>query len=211
MLDPTPSPAHENLDLDTDEKGSGGHPLFPRAYTETGPDRRRFDWIQVVRYLPDGTREVCPKMYKGSELRSWHQILDESGGECTYQLGAQTTDHRFTAWSEKAYFASPPRKSFSGGPWMPRQDSSNVAPIQQSQSTQDMLLVTLVKLLADRRDPPPQPNPVEMFREAVALVNGANRGPNPFEMFKEILPMINRGDNTSSAMQQGIDLAREIY
>jgi hypothetical protein len=94
---------------------------------------------------------------------------------------------------------------------MPRQDSSNVAPIQQSQSTQDMLLVTLVKLLADRRDPPPQPNPVEMFREAVALVNGANRGPNPFEMFKEILPMINRGDNTSRAMQQGIDLAREIY
>lgn len=40
-----------NDELDTSEpvdEESTGHPLFPRVITETGPDRRWFDWIQVV-------------------------------------------------------------------------------------------------------------------------------------------------------------------
>jgi len=213
MFDPTPPPNADADASDPAEEESSGHPLFPRAYTETGPDRRRFDWIQIVRYLPDGTREVCPKMYKGSELRSWQQVVDEHGGECTYQAGAQTSDHRFTAWSERCYFASPPRKAFSGGPWVPKQELSNAAPAVSPQTTQDAMLITLVKLLAERRDPPPPPppNPIEMLREAAALLNGANRAPNPFEVVKEILPLMNSGEQTSRTLKQGIELARELF
>ncbi|MDI3291505.1 hypothetical protein [Polyangium sp. 15x6] len=95
----------------------GGHPLFPRPETETGRDHRRFDIIQIQRWLPDGTKEVCPKPWKGSELRSWQQVIDMYGGECTYQLAAQCgKTHRFQAYSEKVFFAGPARKPFVATP-----------------------------------------------------------------------------------------------
>ncbi|UQA60432.1 hypothetical protein [Polyangium aurulentum] len=85
----------------------------PRPETEAGPDPRKFDLIQIQRWLPDGTKEVCPKSWKGSELRSWQQIVDQYGGECTYQLWAQCgKTHRFQAYSDKMYFAVPARNSF---------------------------------------------------------------------------------------------------
>lgn len=66
----------------------GGHPLFPRAETETGPDRRSFDIIHIQRFKSDGTREVCPKAWRGSDLRSWEQIVEAYGGG-VYQLTSQ--------------------------------------------------------------------------------------------------------------------------
>ncbi|MDI1484359.1 hypothetical protein [Polyangium sp. y55x31] len=48
---------------------------------------------------------------KGSELRSWQQIIDLYGGECGYQLIAQCgKTFRYTAKSEKLYFSGPARK-----------------------------------------------------------------------------------------------------
>ena len=140
MIDSSPPGADSGPEVEPHEKKSTGHPLFPRAMSETGPDNRRFDWIQVVRYLPDGTREVCPKRFRGSELTSWTQITDEFGGDATYQLGAQSEENnQYTAWSPRNYFAGPPRKSFSGGPWLPRQDASPSMPAgPQSQTSMDI-------------------------------------------------------------------------
>lgn len=85
----------------------GGHPLFPRAETDTGPDTRRFDIIHIQRIKADGTREVCPKAWRGSELRSWEQIVDAYGGG-TYQLTAQCSrTFRYQAFTEKVYLAGP--------------------------------------------------------------------------------------------------------
>jgi hypothetical protein len=212
MSDPTQPPNDEMGTVESKEKQSIGHPLFPRGYTETGPDRRRIVWIQLVRYLPDGTREVCPKMYKASELRSWQQVVDEHGGESTYQAGGQDEEHRFTAWSEKCFFGSPPRKAFSGGPWVPKQEPANAAPAPSPQTTQDALLLTLVKLLAERRDPPPPPppNPAELLHGVAALLNGLNRGPSGIEMVKEMMPLMHGGERTSRMFMQGIDFARDM-
>ena len=204
--------AQSPRDPETEEWG--GHPLFPRAETETGPDPRKFDRIQLVRYHADGSREVAPKTWKGSELHSWQQILDEYGGDCTYQLVAQCgKTHKYSAWSEKWFFAGPPRKPLGNGPvgGAARQE----APLQQASqmTTQDVLLqmnLAFVKMFLEKQAAPP-PNPVEMLREAAALLNGANRAPNPFEVVKEILPLMNSGEQTSRTLKQGIELAREFY
>src|SRR5690242_18102799 len=78
-----------------------GHPLFPRPETATGPDNRKFDLIQIRRIGPDGKVEICPKYFRGCELRSWEQVYEAYGGG-TYQLVAQDgKTHTYTAWSEK--------------------------------------------------------------------------------------------------------------
>lgn len=89
----------------------GGHPLFPRGETETGPDRRRFDIIHIQRYKADGSREVCPKAWRGSDLRSWEQIVEAYGGGM-YQLTAQCgRTYRYQAHSDRVHLAGP-SKSF---------------------------------------------------------------------------------------------------
>jgi hypothetical protein len=90
-----------------------GHPLFPRPESETGPDPRNIDLIHIERWLPDGTREVCPIAFKASEIRSWEDITKRFGGECTYQLRAQCgTTFRWQGTTEKTPIASPPIKPF---------------------------------------------------------------------------------------------------
>lgn len=92
----------------------GGHPLFNRPETETGPDPRRFDLIRIYRFLPDGSMETCPRLWKGSELRSVEQIIDMYGGgkyRCQAICG---TTHRIQAYSEYFYCAEPARKPFHG-------------------------------------------------------------------------------------------------
>jgi len=92
-----------------------GHPLFPIPMDRVVTARRRFDLIQINRILPDKkTRETCPILFPGSDLRSWQQILDMFGGECYYQLqGVCSKTRRYTARSERWFFSSPPRKPFS--------------------------------------------------------------------------------------------------
>lgn len=85
----------------------GGHPLFPRAETETGPDRRRFDIIHIQRFKADGTREVCPKAWRGADLRSWEQISEAYGGG-TYQLISQCgQSFRYQANTERIQLPGP--------------------------------------------------------------------------------------------------------
>ena len=103
---------------DSDAPGAsdaGGHPLFPRPETATGPDTRKFDLIQIRRRGPDGKLEVCPKTFSGSELRSWEQIVEMYGGGCEYQLIAQCgKTHRFSAYSERISFHLPCSASKKG-------------------------------------------------------------------------------------------------
>ena len=200
----------------------GGHPLFPRPADELGPDPRKFDVIQIHRYLSDGSKEVCPKAWKGSELRSWQQIIDEYGGECTYQLAAQCgKTHRFTAWSERAYFASPPRKPFAGATVSPqRHETTNGSAGQGGMPPYGMypqsmppdafaqMHIAMLKMLTQRRE---GPNTIEMVREVAALVNGGNRGPNSLELLRELMPMINNGERSTRSLMQGIELARDLY
>ena len=92
-----------------------GHPLFPIPMDRVVTARRRFDLIQINRILPDKkTRETCPVLFHGSELRNWQQILDMFGGECYYQLqGVCAKTRRYTARSQRWFFSSPPRKPFT--------------------------------------------------------------------------------------------------
>jgi len=65
---------------------AGDHSLFPRPVTETSPDNHGHD---------------LSEQRKGSELRSWEQIL-EAYGPGAYQLVAQQgKTYRYPAWSEK--------------------------------------------------------------------------------------------------------------
>jgi hypothetical protein len=72
-------------DLETDDSadkpanGPSGHPLFPRAENETGPDLRRLDLIHIERLKEDGTWEACPRAFKAHELQSWQAIVDMFG------------------------------------------------------------------------------------------------------------------------------------
>jgi hypothetical protein len=94
---------------DTQPQQWGGHPLFPRPETEAGPDRRRFDIIHIIRYKHDGTKEICPKAWRGAELRSWEQVVENYGGGI-YQLAAQCDrTYRYQAYTEKTTLPGPSR------------------------------------------------------------------------------------------------------
>lgn len=206
---------------ESDKEDWGGHPLFGRADTETGPDRRKFDRIQLIRYHADGTREVAPKTWKGSELHSWQQILDEYGGESTYQLVAQCgKTHQYSAWSEKWYFASPPRKPMGTGPgggaFRQETPQAQVQQAPQAQpmamNTQDLLLqmnLAFVKMFMEKQAAPQQ-STAELLHGVAALLNGLNRGPSGIEMVKEMMPLMHGGERTSRTFMQGIDFARDL-
>ena len=76
MIDCIPPAGDSGPEVEPNEKKSTEYPLFPR-----------FGRIQILPYLPDEMREVCPKELGGSELTSWNQIIDAFGGDATYQLG----------------------------------------------------------------------------------------------------------------------------
>jgi len=85
------------------------HPLFPRHVGV------KIDNIIIFRWLPNGKKERCPKIWKGTEIVSWDQIRDLYGGECTYQVVAQCSKtHRFQAFSDRNDITGAPRKTFSG-------------------------------------------------------------------------------------------------
>jgi hypothetical protein len=103
----------------------GGHPLFPRAETETGPDRRRFDIIHIQRTKADGSREVCPKAWRGADLRSWEQIVEAYGGG-VYQLTAQCSrTFRYQAHSDRVQLAGPSK------PFVAVVQNEHRAPVQE--------------------------------------------------------------------------------
>jgi hypothetical protein len=56
-----------------------------------------------------GGHPEAPPAETTPELRSW-QLVELYGGDCMYQLFAQTgKTNCFSAYSEKVYLASPPR------------------------------------------------------------------------------------------------------
>lgn len=216
------------------EPDQGGHPLFPRPETETGPDPRKFDIIVVQRWLPDGTKEVCPKPWKGSELKSWQQIIDQYGGECTYQLIAQCgKTHRFQAHSDKAFFGAPRRKPFVEDqraaaahastpppgyyPYLPTQPPQSgrsddmVALIRVMMETNASIQTALLKSLLER----PAQNDAMIPLLKLLLERPAQN--DPMIVVREILPLL-RGENPSRTgtgagyergIERGIALARQ--
>ena len=182
------------------EQDWGGHPLFPRPATAKGPDLRKFDLIRIQRWLPDGTKEVCSKVWSGSELRSLEQVVDMYGGDCTYRFIALCgKTNQFQAYSAKYYVAGPARKPFhrdtkhSGDAPTPppRQhpmlDMMNLfermmerqADVFEKMIEHEMrndeyqwrMQETLLRIVLER---PAPPNPFEQMREAMLLLQEMN-------------------------------------
>lgn len=218
----------------------GGHPLFPRAETETGPDRRKFDLIHVQRYKSDGSREVCPKAWRGSDLRSWEQIFDAYGGG-NYQLIAQCSQtFRFQGTSERIQLPGP-SKSFGGMNCV-----ENGGPIREMVSEPASVAVPQHVPAAPMHQapiqpgypppapypyayPPPAPAPAAGNAETLALIRTVLESSNSektalmralldrsgketgsLDVVREILPMMQGGANGTQALLQGVELARGL-
>lgn len=206
----------------------GGHPLFPRAENETGPDPRRFDLIHIQRYRSDGSRDVCPKAWRGADLRSWEQIVDAYGGG-TYQLMAQCSrTFRFQAYSEKMQFSGPSKPFIA---------------LNQAEFTHEQTPVNMPQY-APAPNPPaypqapphgypypyPQPPAAPGNAETLALVRAVIESSNAekstlmrallerpaketgsLEIMREILPFMQGGAGGTKALLQGVELARGLF
>jgi len=211
----------------------GGHPLFPRAETETGPDQRKFDIIHVQRIKSDGSREVCPKAWRGSDLRSWEQIVEAYGGG-TYQLVAQCSQtYRYQAYSEKLYFAGP-SKPF--GETYARVQEVEPKPVPAGQSA-----AVNATPMASTPIPPgyahpapygyPYPPPAasgnaEMLALVRAVIESNNsekaalmrvllersggKETGSLEVVRDLLPLIQGNANGTLALLKGVELARGL-
>jgi hypothetical protein len=163
-LDSVAAPVDETPDL-------GGHPLFPRPVGEVGPDPRRFDMIHIERWLPDGTKEVCPRTFSGKELRSWEQVVEIGGGECTYQLRAQCgRTYRYQAYSEKAALDAGFLTLLNT--LMQAQANNNAAFLNSN--------AAILKTILDR---------------------GQAQGPNPLEIFREVKPLLGGGGGATEVLK----------
>ena len=108
--------------------GPTGHPLFPRAENETGPDLRRLDLIQIERLKEDGTWEACPRVFKASELQSWKDVVDLFGGG-VYRARAQCKkSYQWQGMTERKEFNGPPPRPFCEEPPKARAAPSTSSP-----------------------------------------------------------------------------------
>lgn len=97
---------------DVPNAGPTGHPLFPRAENETGPDLRRIDLIHIERIKEDGTWEACPRVFKAHELQSWKDVVDAFGGG-VYRARAQCKkSYQWQGMTERKEFNGPPSRPF---------------------------------------------------------------------------------------------------
>lgn len=208
----------------------GGHPLFPRAETETGPDTRRFDLIHIHRCKSDGSRDVCPKAWKGSELRSWEQIVDTYGGG-TYQLVAQCSrTFRFQAFSEKMQFSGPSKPFLAVNP--PEIIHEQAPAPQQTQAPVHSPPIPpgYAPQAPPHGYPYPPPSAASGNAETLALVRAVIESSNAekstlmrallerpaketgsLEVLREILPMMQGGAGGTRALLQGVELARGLF
>lgn len=218
----------------------GGHPLFPRAETETGPDRRKFDLIHIQRVRSDGTRDICPKAWRGADLRSWEQIFEAYGGG-TYQLTAQCSrTFRYQAWGEKVHLSGPSK------PFGEVIQSENRAPVHEQISAVNSHHVAPAHPAAPMHQapiqpgyPPPAPYPyaypppapaagnaetLALIRAVLesnnaekttlmrALLERSGKETGSLDVVREILPMMQgiHGGNGTQALLQGVELARGL-
>lgn len=217
----------------------GGHPLFPRAETENGPDRRRFDLIHIQRFKSDNSREVCPKAWRGSDLRSWEQIAEAYGGGL-YQLTAQCNrTFRYQGTSERIQLSGPSK------PFGAMIHGENLAPVQEMAHEPGPVIAPQHAPAAPPAPPPgyaqppqyaypygpPAPPPAAGNSETLALVravidsNNAEKNTlmrallerpgketGSLEIMREILPMMQgmQGGNGTQALIQGVELARGL-
>ena len=215
----------------------GGHPLFPRAETETGPDRRKFDIIHIQRIKSDGSREICPKAWRGSDLRSWEQIVEAYGGG-TYQLFAQCSrTYRYQAYSEKLYFggqSKPFGELFQSETLAPVHEMApKPAPVVQSApvNAAPMAPAPIPPGYAPPAPygypyPPPASGNAEMLAMFRAVIESSNsdkaalmrillersggKETGSLEVVREILPLLQGGTNGTHALLQGVELARGL-
>lgn len=157
----------------------GGHPLFPRPDTETGPDTRRIDLIHIERYTENG-REACPTPFLASELRSWNDVISRFGGG-TYMARAMCgKTFRFQGNTEKMTFHSPPSRPFTDSP-MPAKVAREEEPARPAPA------------------PPPAPAPapamptvLPFFTPAPAPASPPAANNNQLDVGAVILAMLNR-------------------
>ncbi|MDI1484335.1 hypothetical protein [Polyangium sp. y55x31] len=222
---------------DSDAPGAsdaGGHPLFPRPETATGPDTRKFDLIQIRRWGADGKMEVCPKAWKGSELRSWEQVVEMYGAKCTYQAVAQDgKNHQFSAFSEKLYFDGPPPKPFVEAP--PPHPPSNAhapqgyyaappAPYSGAGGSEMIAMMrvmfesnaavqtAVLKLLVDsRQDGGSNVQTVLVSKLLDRLLE--RQAQNPLELLRDAVPLLQSltsGGGNPKQFMQGVEFAKEM-
>jgi len=188
------------------EQDLGGHPLFPRPETEYGPDPRKFDNIHIHRWLPDGTKESCPKVWKGSQLRSLEQVVDMYGGECTYRFIAQCgKTHRFQAYSDMIPVAGPARKPFHNET---KRVGETPAPAQQPQPQPQQAgldMTMLFKFMLEReahaserqaeREMRTAENQTRMQEMFMRMALDRPAPPNPYEGMREMMQLMQTMNN----------------
>ncbi|MDI3292085.1 hypothetical protein QHF83_52730, partial [Polyangium sp. 15x6] len=201
------------------EPDYGGHPLFPRPETESGRDPRKFDLIQIIRYLPDGSRETCPRTFKGSELRSWQHVYDMFGGGIYQAVSQCEKTHRYQARSEKVNLPGPSKPFNDDGKQVPKQDHNQPvatpptpvpgAPVPYyvaapaPASSPDML--ALMRLMFESNA-----NVQSAILRAALERQTTTTQPNPLEMIREIVPLLQGNGSSTKALLQGVQLAKEL-
>jgi hypothetical protein len=202
----------------------GGHPLFPRAENETGPDPRRFDLIHIQRCKNDGSREICPKAWRGADLRSWEQIVEAYGGG-TYQLMAQCSrTFRFQAYSEKMQFSGPskpfvmvnqseitheqppvnvPQHAPPPSPGYPQAPPYGYPYPQPPTPSGNAEMLALVRAVIES-------NNMEKSTLMRALLERPGKETGSLEVMREILPFMQGGAGGTKALLQGVELARGL-
>ncbi|MDI1444708.1 hypothetical protein [Polyangium sp. 6x1] len=219
---------------DSDAPGAsdaGGHPLFPRPETATGPDRRKFDLIQIRRWGPDGKMEVCPKTFKGSELRTYEQIVDMYGGG-EYQLVAQDQKtHQFQAYSDRMRFPGPSKPFVDVPPAPPPSPahapqgyytapspypgtggSEMIAMMRVMFESNAAVQTAVLKLLVDsKQDGGSNVQTVLVSKLLDRLLE--RQAQNPLELLRETVPLLQSltgGGGDFKKFMQGVEFTKEM-
>ena len=212
---------------DEDDRDWGGHPLFPRPMDAEGPDPRRFDFLRISRLLPNGEPEICPRIWKGSELRSWAQIVDKYGGG-TYQIRAQCgRTWRYQASTEWTVFDGPSRPLLDVVPQP--EPRPKPAPVAASPPVTARLPVVVPHGFA-WPDHPPQPPPSQNETSAIlremmnshaefmavlveVLLQPRKPTTNPIEVLRVLAPVLQPQPERKEDVEdilRGAQLARDL-
>ncbi|MDI1450768.1 hypothetical protein [Polyangium sp. 6x1] len=188
---------------------------------------RKFDLIQIRRWGPDGKMEVCPKTFKGSELRTYEQIVNMYGGG-EYQLVSQDAKtHQFSAWSDRMRFPGP-SKPFVDVPPAPSPSPAHApqgyygapSPYPAAGGSEMMVAMmrvmfesnaAVLKLLVDRQDGGSNVQTALVSKLLERLLE--RQAQNPLELLRDTVPLLqalNGGGGNTKQFMQGVEFAKEV-